>query len=154
MMPDPSDQVATAQRGRDDRPRSSQSRDVVSAVAPSDHPAWNSFERGFSTRTVGAMRFCPCGRIFYNPNGGWDWDEGELEALAANAEATAVEWACGEVRIDGAEYALDCTCWHARGRQILGWLLNHDEEIAAFLTLEKKRKQGEAARSPVVEDAP
>lgn len=92
-----------------------------------------------------------CGRVFYNPNGSWDWDDGELDRLAANPNATAKDWACGEVFIDGKTYAMDCTCWHERGLKILQWILAHDEEIAAFLTFEKARKQAEAKRSPIVE---
>lgn len=33
----------------------------------------------FSPPYSGAVRFCHCGKIYYNPDGGWDWNEGELE---------------------------------------------------------------------------
>jgi hypothetical protein len=123
---------------------------VIPRKPEARHRFWREFEDGFRTRAAGAVRQCCCGRVFYNPGNGWDWDEGELDSLAANPNATSVEWACGEVRIDGVIYAQDCTCWHERGLTILKWVLGHDEEIAQFLTNVKAAKTAEANRAPVV----
>jgi hypothetical protein len=115
------------------------------------HPASKAFERAFSTRTSGARRECPCGRIFYNPNGGWDWDDGELESLGKNAQATGLDYAVGEIDFEGVGFCIDCECWHERALRMLNWIVAHDEAIAEFLSEEKKRKTREANRSPVVE---
>lgn len=113
-------------------------------------PAGENFERAFSTRSAGCVRDCACGRVFYNPNGGWTWEDGEVEALAANPKATALEWACGEVEFEGATYAADCDCWHQRAVKVATWIISHAAEIAEFLSLERERKTNEAEMSPVV----
>lgn len=121
-----------------------------SKAAPSDHPFWKQFESGFATRTSGAVRTCLCGRVFYNPSGGWDWEDGELDSLEADPKATGVDWACGEVRINGKTYARDCDCWHEQGRKILEFVLRYDEEIADFLNQVKAAKTAAADRAPSV----
>lgn len=112
---------------------------------------FRNFERGFSPRHAGCRGSCQCGRVFYNPNGGWDWECGELEELEANANATALDYSVEFVYLEGKEYAADCECWHARATRLIVWLQHHADEIAEFLRLEKRRKEIEAARSPVVE---
>jgi len=114
------------------------------------HRYWREFERGFSTNGAGCRTTCICGRVFYNPNGGWDWEDGELDALAADPNATPVDWSCGEIIIDGRAFALDCSCWHERGRRILEWCLGHDDEIAEFLKEVKTAKELAARVAPTV----
>jgi hypothetical protein len=109
-----------------------------------------SFERAFSTNTSGCVRECECGRIFYNPNGAWDFEEGEIERYAANPRAKAVDYSVGCIWIDGHEYALDCECWHAKADRIIKWLQNNAVAVAEFLSSEKKRKTLDAERAPVV----
>jgi hypothetical protein len=87
-------------------------------------------------------------------NSGYDWDEGEYEALVADPNATALNYAVGVVEFEGRYFVDGCDCWHDRARKIIGFLINHDEAIALFLTLEKERKRREADRSPVVETWP
>ncbi len=111
-----------------------------------------TFERGFSTRSAGCRRVCECGREFYNPGGGWDWEEGELEALAAGT-ATALDWSVGALYLEGKEYVLDCDCWRPRAARVVAWLRLHDHEVAAFLSEEKRRRELEARNSPTVEEA-
>jgi hypothetical protein len=119
----------------------------------SQHVAFESFERAFATSHSGCRRSCPCGREFYNPSGGWTWEEGELAELEANPKATAVEHSVGTINFDGVEFALDCDCWHERAVRVIRALVHYDEQIAEFLTLERARKQYEAERAPVVRSA-
>ena len=111
---------------------------------------FESFERAFMSSGGGCVRACRCGRIFYNPDGGWTWEDGELESLNRNEKATAVGHTVQCIDFEENEYALDCDCWHELAARYIRWLRVHDEQVAEFLTLEKARKQAEADRSPVV----
>lgn len=108
-----------------------------------------NFERAFSTHSGGCRRTCNCGREFYNPNGGWDWEEGEIEALDKSG-AISLDWSVSTLSCEGKEYVMDCDCWHKRAKQIMGFIDGHAQAIAEYLTLEKKRKQTLADESPVV----
>lgn len=117
-----------------------------------DHPAHESFERGFRLGISGCRARCACGVEYWDAhNTGYDWDEGELEHLgSAESKAVALDHSVGFVQFEGREYVDGCTCWHKRALMILGFLTTHDDEIAKFLTLEKARKTAEAEQSPVV----
>ena len=120
-------------------------------MAESPVPArLKSFEQAFQDHSGSCRGDCECGRVFYNPDGGWTWEEGEIEALGKQG-ATSLPWSIGYVCFEGRRYVVDCECWHERARKIADWLSAHDEAIAAYLTEEKKRKQAEAQRSPTVE---
>lgn len=112
-------------------------------------PGWLSFERGFTTNSAGCLRECACGKWYYT-NGGWDWEEGELDALAKNPNAYARDYAIGEVAFEGKVYANACDCWHPRALQLIKFIDGHARAIAEYLTEEKKRKTLEAERSAVV----
>ena len=111
----------------------------------------DSFERAFRTNSSGCVRICLCGREFYDTANDYDWDKGELECLEKDPNATGVPYGVEEVRFENRTYVVDCDCWHRRAKQIIGWMESHAEQIARYLTLEKKRKQTEADNSPVVE---
>lgn len=110
-----------------------------------------NFERAFTTNSGGCRRTCECGREFYNPDHTWTWEPGELDALADDPNANAVDYTVGEVVFEGKEYANPCDCWHPRARKIIVWLYYHGEGIAQFLSLEKKRLLDEAKAAPVVD---
>ena len=113
-----------------------------------------SFEDAFATGGSGCMRVCNCGRVFYdNYNSGWDWNQGEIDALEADPDATALDYSVGSVEFEGTEYAMDCDCWHERAEKIIGFIDGHAHAIAKYLTLEKQRKVAEAQSSPVVAEA-
>lgn len=114
-----------------------------------DDDGLDSFERAF-TNGGGCVRDCACGRVFYNPDGGWTWEDGELDRLRADPTATALEWSVGEMVIEGKSYVPDCDCWKPIALKFIAFIRRYDEEIAEFLTNEKRRKQAEADRSPVV----
>lgn len=108
-----------------------------------------NFECAFGTGSGGCRRVCECGREFYNPEGGWDWDDGELEDLEKRG-ATALEYTVGEISFEGKVFVNGCNCWHPRAERLIDWIDGHRNQIAEFLTLEKKRKQREANDAPVV----
>ena len=116
-------------------------------------PKLENFAQAFSTRSGGCNRFCECGREFWDSSpdgGGWSWQSGEREALAANPNATGVPYTVETLSFEGKDYCIDCECWHPRALQIIGFLDYHAAPIAQYLLLEKKRKQTEADQSPTV----
>ncbi|WP_196300460.1 hypothetical protein, partial [Streptococcus pneumoniae] len=80
----------------------------------------------------------------------WDFDEGEKEALRARG-AIALDHACGSVVFEGREYVDACPCWNERAAKIVAFIESYSKPIAAFLTLEKKRKEQEAKDAPEVD---
>lgn len=109
-----------------------------------------SFENAFSDMHGGCRGVCHCGREFYNSDGGWTWEDGELEALRANPNATDLAWSVGGLVFERRTYVPDCPCWHARASVLIRFINAHGRQIADFLTEEKRRKVAEAARLPVV----
>lgn len=109
------------------------------------------FEDAFSTHSNGCVRECACGKIYYNPDGGWDWEEGEIERLEKNPNATALDYAPGGVEFEGREVCNACTCWHDRAKKIISFLCGHDTPIAAFLNERRTRTVAKANRVPVVQ---
>jgi hypothetical protein len=99
------------------------------------------FERAFSSGGAGLSRQCECGRIFYNSDGGWDWERGELERLQANPKATDLPWAVGTVSIYGGEYVPDCDCWIEHAARIVAWLRTYRVEVADFYEAELAAKR-------------
>lgn len=108
------------------------------------------FERAFSDRTGSGARECACGIQFYNPDNGWQFDEGELELYRADPKSRALEWAVGCVYFEGRYFVTDCDCWHPRARKIVEFLHHHDDQIAEFLSLEKASLARAAENAPVV----
>ncbi len=97
------------------------------------------FEEAFQdTGIVGSRRDCVCGNIFYNSNGGWDWEDGELEGLAKNINATDVDYSVGTITFEGKGYCLDCTCWHKRALMIFRFLMSHNSPVVALFRAVKK----------------
>ena len=99
------------------------------------------FEDAFKDQGfVGSRRDCICGNIFYNSNGGWDWEDGELEELAKNKRAFDVDYSVGTITFEGKEYCLDCTCWHKRALMIFRFLTTHNSPIVALFRAVKKHE--------------
>lgn len=120
-------------------------------MADSAQGAFDSFERAFRGGVGGFRRRCECGVEYWDAhNVGYDWDEGEIEALQNDPKAKALDYAVGVVEFEGHLYVDGCTCWHKRAKRVIAFLEEHAEAIAQFLSLEKRRKQIEADRSPVV----
>lgn len=111
------------------------------------------FERAFSSGDNGCRRTCACGRVFYDIENHWDWEDGEMEALQANKDATAMPHACGGVILHGAEYAMDCTCWHPMAEQLIGIIRTNKRRIAKFINLEAEHLKRLAETAPKVDEA-
>jgi hypothetical protein len=109
-----------------------------------------TFEDAFSTHSGSCYATCACGRIFYNSNGGWDWEEGELENLEKIQTAVDLDYAVESLSFEGKTYVKDCKCWHDRAAIIKKFVDGHAREIANYLTAEKKRKTTVAEKAPVV----
>lgn len=114
-------------------------------------PELENFERAFSSGSAGCRRTCNCGKEYFdNHNGGYDWEDGELEKLLASKNSIALDYAPGDIDFEGRYYVDACTCWHERAEHIMRFIDAHAHKIAEYLTLEKKRKQAQADYSPVV----
>lgn len=105
-----------------------------------DREALDNFDRAFSHIRTGSFK-CHCGKLYWDcHNGGYDWEDGDIERLKNDPNATAVEYAIDVIQIDDKEYANACTCWEKRASRIIEWLEAHRSEIVAYFRYEKERK--------------
>lgn len=109
-----------------------------------------NFIQAFNSASGGCVRTCECGKRFYDSVNSYDWEDGEFEALEKDRKSTPLEYSVGTIIFEGGEYVIDCNCWRKRAEKLMNWIDSHGRRIAEYLTLEKKRKQEEANRSPVV----
>lgn len=111
-----------------------------------------NFERAFSGGTAGCRRTCDCGREFYDAENSYSWEDGEIEALEKDPNATALDHSCGDIALEGREYVNACECWHKRAEHIMAFIDSHAHQIADYLNREKDRKTKEAEAMPSVPD--
>ena len=112
---------------------------------------FDNFERAFRPGVAGCLGRCECGVVYYDAyNRGYDWNEGEFDALEADPKAIGLDHAVGYVEFEGRRYVDGCTCWHERAKRVIAFLQGHAGQIAEFLSLEKARKTREAEQAPVV----
>lgn len=107
------------------------------------------FQEAFSSHGGGCYRNCECGRQYFNGNGGWDWEEGELEHLRAMAEKDPdgyieLDYSCGTMEIFGESIVYFCPCGRARGWESM--LCADARSIAEYLSKRGKRWKEEAKR--------
>jgi len=96
----------------------------------------------------GSRRTCECGMTFYNPDGGWDWNEGELEELQAKeerGEATSVGYTVTAMSIDGKEFVIGCPCNGLRQYEDFIWA--YRELSALYIRNRAKTQLDEAHRN-------
>lgn len=98
------------------------------------------FEDAFRDHIAGSYRECNCGKVFYNSNGGWDWEDGELEALEKSNTAMDLDYSVGTITFENKEYCLDCNCWHKRALMIFGFVMSHNLPIVALFRAVKKHE--------------
>lgn len=103
-----------------------------------------NFEQAFDSGCGSCRGDCCCGKTFYNPDDHWDFEDGELDELEANQNATGVDHAIGFVIFEGRYYLNACDCWHERSKQIMDFIDAHAREISKYLNAEKARKISEA----------
>jgi len=112
------------------------------------------FEEAFRTGGAGAVRDCPCGKTYYNPDSSWSWKEGELEKLQSHPDAYELNYPVETIMLSREEYALDCDCWHPMGHALIYQIFANAHQIAKFLSLEKARRQKIADQFPTVQETP
>jgi hypothetical protein len=112
-----------------------------------------TFERAFRMNINGCSGVCDCGKKFYDAYNSYDWEPGEFEGLESGS-AHRLEYAVGFLRFEGREYVMDCTCWHARAYQIMGFIDRHAHAIAKYINLDTAHKRAVADASPTVEVEP
>ena len=113
---------------------------------------FQNFKEAFSPPIGSCSAQCACGRQFYNSDGHWDFEEGELEGLESDPKATALEYSVGYIEFEGTTYIWDCDCWHDRAKKIIAFIDAHAGAIVEYLKLEKKRKLKEANASAVLDE--
>lgn len=106
---------------------------MIMSVIPDD--LLNMY-KSFNGSTGGCRNKCHCGKEYYNEDGGWDWEDGEIEKLE-KSDAINVEYSIGVVQFEGKEYVDVCDCWHDRARHIKGFLDTHTWGIAEYFKLKK-----------------
>lgn len=109
-----------------------------------------NFERAFSSGGSGCRGECACGREFYEDSDEWTWNDGELEGLRADKNATCVSYPVSFVVIQDGTYCADCDCWHEKAEKVIAFIFDHRQEIAQFLDLEKQRVQAIADSIPKI----
>ena len=112
--------------------------------------ALDLFERAFKTNDHSCRRTCACGLVFFDVHNHWDWEDGEMESLLADKEATAIEHAIGGVVIDNAEFVMDCNCWHPAAEKLIRIIRSNKRRIANFINLEAEWLEHLAQNAPKV----
>ena len=92
------------------------------------------FEKAFGLSVGHSCMKCECGKTFYNSNGGWDWENGELEALEKSKNAIDLDYSVGEIGFEGKRYVPDCECWHERAMMIFKFLMTYNYQIIELFT--------------------
>lgn len=116
---------------------------LYAGVQPSEE-----FEKAFSSHGGGYRRDCECGRQYFN-DGGWDWDEGELEHLRVMAENhpegyIELGWSCSGMEVGGEFIVYDCPCGRAKTYEEL--FKRNAEGIADYLNRRARMVKAEADR--------
>lgn len=107
------------------------------------------FEISFRTSGTSRMQ-CQCGKFYYNSNGQWDWEDGELEEYHADKESIDVDYTIGRLVFNNSEYADACNCWQDDAARVYHWLIAHRYSVVDFYCKVKESLEVEAERFPTV----
>lgn len=110
-----------------------------------------SFKIAFRDGLGGNKVTCHCGKVCYNPDEYWDWDDGELESLNLDESAKALDYTAEYISFEGLTYAIDCDCWHSRAEHIMRFLDGHRSKVASYFSEERKRLVADGESFPVIE---
>ncbi len=83
-------------------------------------------------------------------NAGYSWEDGEIEALENNPNATVLPYAVSILSIEGREVVADCDCWIDRAKALTKILDLNADQFTNWYNLRKKRAIAEAAKMPEV----
>ena len=105
------------------------------------------FADAFSSHSGGCVRDCACGRTYFNPDGGWDWGQGELEELRRRAaehpdQCVEVDYTVTAMVVGGEEIVDGCCCDLARWYENL--ICQYSAQITTYY-----RGRAEALRAKV-----
>ena len=104
------------------------------------------FERAFSANIISCRRSCACGRVFWDgENSGYSWEDGEVEALEKDPNATRLPYAVSILSIEGREVVADCNCWLDRAKALTRILDLNGEQFTKWYNLRKKEAIAQAA---------
>jgi hypothetical protein len=114
-------------------------------------PPWfDSFASAFRDRVASCRATCACGREFFDPDGSWDFEDGEIEKLDA-VKATRLTYAPGYLTILDTVYVDACDCWHKIAIRVGAFLLEDIEKVGAFYRAERERRRADVDRLKAVE---
>lgn len=117
----------------------------------SDHFDRELFERAFSNMCGGCRRTCECGRVFFDKsNNGCTWNDGELEQLENDPNATGLGYAVSTMTVEGRTFVMDCNCWVERAKAIAKWLDGNGHGICNWFNLRKGQELVAAKSMPEV----
>ena len=107
------------------------------------------FEEAFDSPGGGSRRSCECGREYFNGDGGWDWEEGELKQLRELAQRDPegyieLDYSCGGMEVAGEFIVFYCPCGRARAYEEL--FRRSARGIADYLSRRARRIEAEASR--------
>lgn len=105
------------------------------------------FEEAFSDDSASCRGFCQCGKGFYNTDGGWDWEDGEIDEMKKNGYVE-IPYAIKTIYFEGKEYIDSCDCWQDRATALISFIQSHGHSIVDFLSLVKDYKVSEAQALP------
>ncbi len=111
-----------------------------------------SFKEAFYTGMGSCRGQCECGVQFYNSDGGYNFDEGELEELEKIPDSRDIDCSVAFVEFEGIEYVYQCDCWEKKAMQIMQFIDDHSHGIAEYLALEKVRMQAQVDNMPTMEE--
>ena len=106
------------------------------------------FESIFKSNTSGCFKECDCGRVTFDCEGDWDWEEGELEGLIKHSQkdpdqCISVDYAVSSLIIDGHEIVIGCPCKTVLKYEL--FIRNEATKIAEFLNALSQQKKAYAA---------
>lgn len=107
-------------------------------------------DRAFDSRSGSSVRQCECGRTFFNPSMDWDWEDGEIEKLVNDPNATALTYAVTAVVLDGRYFVSDCRCWHERAIKVGEWLCANQDSVAEFFAEKRRVLAAKLIRTPEI----
>jgi hypothetical protein len=94
---------------------------------------------------------CACGKEFFDIEGDWDWEDGELDELHADPNATPVNGSVSEIEINHNTYVTDCNCWHDKAEKMVNFMDSQAIRIRDYFAAEKRRLLRAAEECPVIE---
>ncbi len=111
-----------------------------------------SFKEAFYTGAGSCRGLCKCGVQFYDSEGGYAWEDGELDNLRSTPGSREIDCSVGFVAFGGVEYVYQCNCWYKKAEKVMNFIDSHSHAIIQYLLYEKTRRQAEVDNMPTIKD--